>query len=158
MDDGDTRLKRQRERRARIERPDRVAMWAFVLAVAVMIAAAASAHASSGGIGTRDGSGGATTSGGSGTTGGRYTSLWDNFTVRDHRWARRTSECESGRDPAAIGGGGKYRGAFQFTLPTWRHSPKSPGGDPIDYSWTTQAVVAVVLKHHEGTSPWPKCG
>jgi hypothetical protein len=151
MDEGNTRLERQRERRALLDRPDRVAMWAFVLAVAVMIAAAASAHASSGGI-SSGGTGAAT------TTNGRYGSLWDSFATRDRRWAHRTSDCESGGDPEAIGGGGKYRGAFQFTLSTWRNAPKSPGGDPIDYSWTTQAVVAVLLKHHEGSSAWPSCG
>ena len=52
----------------------------------------------------------------------------------------------------------RYHGAFQFTLPTWHRAPKSPGGDPIDYTWRTQAVVAVLLKHHVGTTPWPKCG
>jgi hypothetical protein len=126
-------------------------MWAFVLALTMLFAAVASARASSGGIGTGDGSGEATTA-------GRYANLWDGFTVRDHRWARRTSDCESGGDPQAIGGGGKYRGAFQFTLRTWRNAPKSPEGDPIDYSWTTQAVVAVLLKHRDGTSAWPDCG
>jgi transglycosylase-like protein len=150
MDEGNTRLERQRGRRAFLERPDRVAMWAFVLAVAVMIAAAASARASSGGISM---TGGATT-----VDGFRYDQLWESFTTRDQRWARQTSDCESGGDPEAIGGGGKYRGAFQFTLPTWRRAPKSPGGDPIDYSWRTQAVVAVMLKHDAGTSPWPGCG
>ncbi len=136
-------------------RPDRIALWAFVLAVLVMVMAAASAHAGSGGT--------SLTSGGSGTgalssNSGRYTKLWDHFTYRDHRWARKTSRCESGMNPRAIGGGGRYRGAFQFTRPTWKSAPKSPGGDPIRYSWKTQAVVAVLLKHHEGSRPWPVCG
>jgi len=132
-------------------------MWAFVLAVAVMIAAAASARGSSGGVAS-GGSGGTRSGGGTAVASSRYDELWGSFSTPDHRWARRTSECESGGDPTAIGGGGKYHGAFQFTLPTWHRAPKSPGGDPIDYTWRTQAVVAVLLKHHVGTTPWPKCG
>ena len=132
-------------------------MWAFVLAVAVMIAAAASARGSSGGVAS-GGSGGTRSGGGTAVASSRYDELWGSFSTPDHRWARRTSECESGGDPTAIGGGGRYHGAFQFTLPTWHRAPKSPGGDPIDYTWRTQAVVAVLLKHHVGTTPWPKCG
>jgi hypothetical protein len=51
-----------------------------------------------------------------------------------------------------------YRGAFQFMKSTWRTSPKSPGGDPIRFTYKTQAVVAVHLKKRAGTSPWPVCG
>ena len=97
----------------------------------------------------------------SGTGGGRWRrrqqeparvrEIWDGYSNRNRRWARRTSECESGGDPNAIGGGGMYRGAFQFMRSTWRHSPKSPGGDPIDYPWRTQAVVAVALKKRDGS-------
>lgn len=89
---------------------------------------------------------------------GKYTRLWDRVSSRDRRWARSTAECESGRDPDAIGGGGQYRGAFQFLKSTWRHSPKSPGGDPIDYTYRTQAVVAVALKNRDGAGHWPNCG
>jgi hypothetical protein len=88
----------------------------------------------------------------------RYDSLWDNVSKRNKRWARKTAECESGKDPQAIGGGGKYRGAFQFLKSTWRRSPKSPGGDPIKYRYRTQAVVAVALKQRDGAHHWPVCG
>jgi hypothetical protein len=88
----------------------------------------------------------------------RYLRLWDAVSPRDKRWARSTSECESGGDPNAIGGGGAYRGAFQFMKSTWRRSPKSPGGDPIDYPYRTQAVVAVALKNRDGAGHWPNCG
>ncbi len=67
-------------------------------------------------------------------------------------------ECESGSNPRAIGGGGIYRGAFQFLKSTWRSSPKSPGGDPITYSYRTQGVVAVLLKRRDGAGHWPVCG
>ena len=77
---------------------------------------------------------------------------------RNKRWASHTAKCESGKDPNAIGGGGLYRGAFQFMKSTWRGAPKSPGGDPIKYSYRTQAVVAVYLKKRDGTGHWPNCG
>ena len=77
---------------------------------------------------------------------------------KNKRWAKRVARCESGGDPNAIGGGGTYRGAFQFMRSTWRTSPRSPGGDPIDYSYKTQAFVAVRLKMRSGGSPWPSCG
>ena len=132
------------------DRPDRIALWAVGLALIAMIAAAASAHGSSGGTGL----GGR----GSSATDAHYSGMWDGFSAKEHRWAHKTSKCESGGNPHAIGGGGRYRGAFQFTRPTWHQAPKSPGGDPVRYAWRTQAVVAVLLKHHEGTKPWPVCG
>ena len=101
-------------------------------------------------------SGGGTGTGDSG--GDRYDRLWEDLSKKNKRWARRTSECESGRDKNAHGGGGRYHGAFQFLLSTWRNAPKSPGGDPHRYRWRVQAVVAVYLKKREGTSPWPVCG
>ena len=124
-----------------------VAAFSFVLG-------AGSAQAS-GGIGT--GSGGGDSSG-SRSSGAKYDRLWDRTSHRDKRWARKTAKCESGGDPNAIGGGGRYRGAFQFMKSTWRTSPKSPGGDPINYSYKTQAVVAVKLKHRDGAGHWPVCG
>ena len=77
---------------------------------------------------------------------------------KNKRWAKRVARCESGGNPNAIGGGGAYRGAFQFMRSTWRTAPRSPGGDPIDYSYKTQAFVAVRLKMRSGSSPWPSCG
>ena len=113
----------------------------------ILLSASAPAGAYSGGTST-------TTSGG----GDKYQRLWDNVSPRNKRWARHTAECESGKDPNAIGGGGLYRGAFQFMKATWRRAPKSPGGDPIKYSYRTQAVVAVYLKKRDGTGHWPNCG
>jgi opacity protein-like surface antigen len=131
------------------------ALAAVLAAVALTLVLASPAPASSGGIGT-----GTTGPTGSGSTSGgsKYKRLWDRVSAADKRWARSTSECESGNDPDAIGGGGAYRGAFQFTMQTWRTSPKTPGGDPVDYDYRTQAVVAVALKRQAGTSPWPVCG
>jgi Transglycosylase-like domain len=128
----------------------------LIAALATLAASAAPATAASG-------SGGVSTDGGSEgeqapADAAKYVRLWDRVDRRDRRWARSTAECESGRDPNAIGGGGKYRGAFQFLKSTWRRAPKSPGGDPIDYTYRTQAVVAVALKNRAGTGHWPVCG
>jgi hypothetical protein len=88
----------------------------------------------------------------------KYARIWDHLGASDRRWAHTTSQCESGGNPDAIGAGGLYRGAFQFTRSTWSASPKSPGGDPIAYPYKTQAVVAVLLMHRDGTQHWPVCG
>jgi Transglycosylase-like domain len=126
----------------------------LIAAVATLVAAVAPAAAAtgSGGISTGEESDRAP------AEAAKYVRLWDKVSRRERRWARSTAECESGRDPNAIGGGGKYRGAFQFLKSTWRRSPKSPGGDPIDYPYRTQAVVAVALKNRDGAHHWPNCG
>jgi hypothetical protein len=90
--------------------------------------------------------------------GTKYERIWNRLSAADKRWARSTSECESGGDPDAIGSGGLYRGAFQFMRSTWEASPKSPGGDPIAYPYRTQAVVAILLKNRDGAQHWPVCG
>jgi hypothetical protein len=127
---------------------------ATLVALTWAAALAGAASAASGGLVP----GGTTTSDGT-TVAGRYERLWEQrITLAERRWAHRTSECESGGDPKALGAGGRYRGAFQFTLDAWRTSPKSPGGDPIAYPYRTQAVVAVMLKRKLGTRPWPVCG
>jgi hypothetical protein len=103
-------------------------------------------------------SGGTSTTSDTGGGGTKYQRLWDSVSRHNKRWARHTAQCESGKDPNAIGGGGTYRGAFQFMKSTWRAAPKSPGGDPIRYPYRTQAVVAVYLKKRDGTGHWPNCG
>ncbi len=147
---------RPKRRSALWSRPDRFALLAVAMAVLAMIAGAASADASNGGVGT----GAASSDKGSrnSSSGNRYDRSWRKAPRRQKRWARATSECESGGNPRAIGGGGRYRGAFQFMRQTWRAAPKSPGGDPIRYNWRTQAVVALALKRKEGSRPWPVCG
>ena len=146
----------------------RLLAWFSALAVVAMglIIVSDASAASSGGIGSGGtGSTGVTqgdTREGSETgnerVGQRFERTWDRFSVGDRRWARSTSQCESGGDPDAIGGGGAYRGAFQFMRSTWKASPKSPGGDPIAFPYRTQAVVAVLLMHRDGRGHWPVCG
>jgi hypothetical protein len=93
-------------------------------------------------------------------TGARYDRAWDSFSSKDRKWARRVSYCESGSDPDlhADAGGDRYHGAFMFLIESWKNAPMSPGGDPHQFSWKTQAVVSVKLKHEMGTRPWPECG
>jgi hypothetical protein len=88
-----------------------------------------------------------------------YDVAWKrDVSARNKAWARSVAACESGNDPNALGAGGLYRGAFQFQRSTWRNAPRSPGGDPIRFSYKTQAFVAVRLKMNSGASPWPDCG
>ncbi len=119
---------------------------------ATAVAMTSSAVASSGGVSASSGG----TGGSSG--GSKYKRLWRKTSRHNKHWANNTAQCESGKDPNAIGGGGQYRGAFQFMKSSWKNAPKTPGGDPIDYGYKTQAVVAVALKKHMGTKPWPVCG
>jgi hypothetical protein len=126
-------------------------MAVMALIGATAAAMSSSAMASSGGT--------SLSSGGDSKTGAsKYKRLWRKTSRHNKHWANKTAECESGKDPNAIGGGGTYRGAFQFMKSSWHHAPKTPGGDPVDYSYKTQAVVAVALKKREGTKPWPVCG
>jgi hypothetical protein len=132
---------------------------ALVTAVAVAAIACSSTFAGSGGIGPSAPTG-SSSAGADETslTPPKYSRLWDRVSRSNRRWARATSECESGRDPDAVALRGRFRGAFMFTRNAWATSPKTPGGDPIDYSYKTQAVVAVALKNRDGTRPWPVCG
>lgn len=87
-----------------------------------------------------------------------YDGLWRrNVSPENKRWARRVSACESGRNPDALGAGGTYRGAFQFSEGTWKNAPQTPGGDPIAFSYRTQAFVAVRLMTRDGKGHWPNC-
>ena len=128
-------------------------MAVMALIGATAVAMTSSAVASSGGVSA---SSGGTRSGGGGDS--KYKRLWHKTSRHNKQWANKTAQCESGKDPNAIGGGGQYRGAFQFMKSSWKNAPKTPGGDPIDYGYKTQAVVAVALKKHMGTKPWPVCG
>jgi hypothetical protein len=64
--------------------------------------------------------------------------------------------CESGGDPAAIGGGGLYRGKYQFTYETWASVGGS--GDPAAASEAEQDARAAALLARDGAGHWPVCG
>ena len=91
--------------------------------------------------------------------------------VRDARDARRQSAyraasvpahlqaiaaCESGGDPRAIGGGGLYRGKYQFDRATWASVGGS--GDPAAAPEAEQDARAAQLYAQTGGSAWPNCG
>jgi Transglycosylase-like domain/Putative peptidoglycan binding domain len=75
--------------------------------------------------------------------------------VKVPRILQRIAECESGGNPRAIGGGGRYRGKYQFSMSTWR--AYGGKGDPVDASEAEQDRIAVKLYRARGTSPWPNC-
>jgi hypothetical protein len=66
------------------------------------------------------------------------------------------AQCESGGNPRAIGGGGTYRGLFQFDRGTWASVGGS--GDPAAASAEEQYRRAAMLYARSGAAPWPVCG
>jgi hypothetical protein len=64
--------------------------------------------------------------------------------------------CESGGDPSAVGGGGLYRGKYQFDRQTWQSVGGS--GDPAAASEAEQDRRAAALVAKQGTAAWPNCG
>ena len=64
--------------------------------------------------------------------------------------------CESGGNPTAIGGGGLYRGKYQFDLATWQSVGGS--GDPAAAPEAEQDRRAAMLYARAGAAPWPVCG
>jgi hypothetical protein len=66
------------------------------------------------------------------------------------------ADCESGGDPTAIGGGGLYRGKYQFTYETWQSVGGS--GDPAAASEAEQDRRAAALLARDGAGHWPVCG
>lgn len=66
------------------------------------------------------------------------------------------AQCESGNNPRAIGGGGAYRGLYQFSWGAWEGVGGK--GDPIDASREEQTYRAKLLYKKRGAGPWPHCG
>jgi hypothetical protein len=64
--------------------------------------------------------------------------------------------CESKNDPHAIGGGGAYRGMYQFSFSTW--AVVGGSGDPAAASrWELTWRAWLLLSQH-GSGHWPVCG
>jgi hypothetical protein len=68
---------------------------------------------------------------------------------------RRIAECESHGDPKLVGGGGLYRGKYQFSRSTW--ASVGGHGDPIDAPEAEQDRRAAMLLKRSGPSQWPVC-
>ena len=63
--------------------------------------------------------------------------------------------CESGGDPTAIGGGGLYRGKYQFSMETW--AAVGGSGDPAAAPEAEQDKRAALLYEQSGPGQWPVC-
>jgi transglycosylase-like protein len=68
----------------------------------------------------------------------------------------RIASCESHGNPRAIGGGGAFRGKYQFTYGTW--AAVGGRGDPASASEAEQDRRAAILLQRTGGSAWPVCG
>jgi hypothetical protein len=64
--------------------------------------------------------------------------------------------CESGGNPHAIGGGGAFRGKYQFTYATW--AAMGGSGDPAAAPEAEQDRLAAKLYATAGAGQWPVCG
>ena len=75
-------------------------------------------------------------------------------------WGRRQlasiAACESHGNPRAVGGGGTYRGMYQFSFSTWQIVGGS--GDPAAASRHEQTWRAWLLLSRHGSGHWPVCG
>ena len=68
----------------------------------------------------------------------------------------RIAWCESKGNPRAIGGGGAYRGKYQFSFGTW--ASVGGKGDPAAASEREQDRRAAMLLTRSGPGHWPVCG
>jgi hypothetical protein len=68
----------------------------------------------------------------------------------------RIAVCESHGNPRAIGGGGAYRGKYQFSFGTW--ASVGGKGDPARASEREQDRRAAMLLLRDGSGHWPVCG
>jgi hypothetical protein len=75
---------------------------------------------------------------------------WGRAHLRSIAW------CESRNNPRAIGGGGAYRGLYQFSFSTWR--VVGGFGDPAAAPRSEQTWRAWVLLKNHGSGHWPVCG
>ena len=66
------------------------------------------------------------------------------------------AQCESGGNPRAVGGGGAYRGKYQFSYSTW--AAVGGSGDPAAAPEAEQDRRAAMLYARSGPSQWPVCG
>lgn len=66
------------------------------------------------------------------------------------------AQCESGGNPSAVGGGGTYRGLYQFDQQTW--ASVGGTGDPAAASPAEQTRRASILYSRTGATSWPVCG
>ena len=80
----------------------------------------------------------------------RQVPSWGKSQLRSIAW------CESKNNPRAIGGGGAYRGLYQFSFSTW--AVVGGSGDPVAASRWEQTWRAWLLLSRHGAGHWPVCG
>lgn len=68
----------------------------------------------------------------------------------------RIRRCESRGNYSVVSASGRFRGAYQFDVTTWRGVGGS--GDPAAASPAEQDYRALLLLRMRGTRPWPVCG
>ena len=68
----------------------------------------------------------------------------------------RIRRCESRGNYSIVSASGRYRGAYQFDVTTWRGVGGS--GDPAAAGPAEQDYRALLLLRLRGTRPWPICG
>ncbi|HEY8489967.1 MAG TPA: LysM peptidoglycan-binding domain-containing protein [Dehalococcoidia bacterium] len=74
----------------------------------------------------------------------------------DGNWMVRIAQCESGLNPNAVGGGGRYHGLFQFYMPTYNNTPPGRAGRSV-YDPAANAEAAAWLMVNGGPQNWPVC-
>ena len=67
----------------------------------------------------------------------------------------KLAHCESSHRADVVSRTGKYRGLYQFDLPTWRSVGGT--GDPAKASRAEQTKRAKILYQKRGWKPWPQC-
>jgi hypothetical protein len=72
------------------------------------------------------------------------------------RYLRNIAWCESRGNPRAVGGGGAYRGMYQFSVRTWYVVGGT--GDPAAAPRYEQTWRAWLLLSRHGSGHWPVCG
>ena len=86
-----------------------------------------------------------------------------DYALSDESMARLRF-CESTNNYGAIGGGGTYRGAYQFSQQTWNGVADSAFGgaykglDPANAPAPVQDAFTRALFLQRGRAPWPVCG
>lgn len=71
-------------------------------------------------------------------------------------YLRSIAQCESHNNPRAVGGGGAYRGMYQFSVRTWYVVGGT--GDPAAAPRHEQTWRAWLLLSRHGAAHWPACG
>lgn len=77
-------------------------------------------------------------------------------TAEESAFLARVRACESRGIYTVVSGTGRYRGAYQFSVETWRGVGGS--GDPAAASPAEQDARALALLRLQGRRAWPVCG